>query len=109
MSEGSSVNLTCTATLNTTVVNTAVTASIVWTGPSGDQFISNLSRVSIINMLQSPPYQSVIVFAPIHDQEIGQYHCNVTIEQASGTTQILPAESSANIDLTMTVTGELPF
>ena len=79
VSEGSSVNLTCTATLNTTVVNTAVTASIVWTGPSRDQFNSNSSRVSIINMLQSSPYQSVIVFDPVYNQDSGQYYCNVTI------------------------------
>ena len=98
--KGSSVNLTCTATLNTTVVDTAVTVSSVWTGPSGEQ-LTNTSRVTIIDMFQSSPYQSVIVFDPVDDQDSGQYHCNFTI--ASNNTAVLPVMNSA----TLIITGEM--
>ena len=46
----------------------------------------------------------MILFDPVNDQDSGQYHCNFTIEQASGTAQILPAISSANISLN--ISGE---
>ncbi|XP_019851150.1 PREDICTED: mucin-3A-like [Amphimedon queenslandica] len=62
--ESTSYLLTCTATVNTTIVNTPVTASVVWTDPSGNVIPTNESRRQVI-----PPtgnsLVSMLLFQPI--------------------------------------------
>ena len=88
------VNLTCSAILDTNVVNTAVTVSSVWTGPSGVQLVSS-SRITVMDMLQSPPYTSVLVFNPVDDVDSGEYQCNMTVSQNNSNTAILPSTMTA--------------
>ena len=91
--ETTAVNLTCLAILDAGVVNTAVTVSSVWTGPSGVQLVSS-SRITVMDMLQSPPYTSVLVFNPVDDVDSGEYQCNMTVSQNNNNTAILPSTSS---------------
>ena len=92
--ETTAINLTCLAILDAGVVNTAVTVSSVWTGPSGVQLNSS-SRITVMDMLQSPPYTSVLVFNPVDDVDSGEYQCNMTVSQASNNTAILPSTMTA--------------
>ena len=91
--ETTAVNLTCLAILDAGVVNTAVTVSSVWTGPSGVQLVSS-SHITVMDMLQSPPYTSVLVFNPVDDVDSGEYQCNMTVSQNNNNTAILPSTSS---------------
>ena len=95
------VNLTCSATLDTSVVNTAVTVSSVWTGPSGEQ-LTNSSHITVMDMLHSSPYTSVVVFDQV---DSGDYQCNITISPADN--NVLPAMGSTTIQLTVTGTAIL--
>ena len=103
--EGTPVNLTCTATINTTIVNTAVTVSSMWIAPNGEQLTSSSSnnRITIVDMLQSAPYTSVLMFDPADDMDTGDYQCNVTVTRATNQPFILP--SSRNVTTYFNVTG----
>ena len=99
--ETTAINLTCLAILNADVVNTAVTVSSVWTGPSGVQLNSS-SHITVMDMLQSPPYTSVLVFNPVDDVDSGEYQCNMTVSQNNNNTAILPSMNSSNITIEIT-------
>ena len=104
--EGTPVNLTCTTTIDTTIVNTAVTVSSMWIAPNGEQLTSNSSdRITIVDMLQSAPYTSVLMFDPADDMDTGDYQCNVTVAQDNNQTLILP--SSANATTSLNISGML--
>ena len=95
--EGTPVNLTCTATIDTTIVNTPVTVSSMWIAPNGEQLTSSSSndRITIVDMLQSAPYTSVLMFDPADDMDTGDYQCNVTVVDNSNQPLILPSSPTA--------------
>ena len=99
--EGTPVNLTCTATINTTIVNTPVTVSSMWIAPNGEQLTSSSSndRITIVDMLQSAPYTSVLMFDPADDMDTGDYQCNVTVVQNNNQPLILPSSNNATTNL----------
>ena len=103
--EGTPVNLTCTATIDTTIVNTAVTVSSMWIAPNGEQLTSSSSNdcITIVDMLQSAPYTSVLMFDPADDMDTGDYQCNVTVVDNSGQPLILP--SSTDVTTNHNITG----
>ena len=84
--------------LNTNVVNTAVNVSSVWTGPSGEQ----LTNSSVMDMLHSSPYTSVVVFDQVNDTDSGDYQCDITVSSADN--NVLPAMGSTTVQLTVTGT-----
>ena len=94
--EGTPVNLTCTTTIDTTIVNTPVTVSSMWIAPNGEQLTSSSSndRITIVDMLQSAPYTSVLMFdpaGPADDMDTGDYQCNIIVVDNSNQTLILPS------------------
>ena len=99
--EGTPVNLTCTATIDTTIVNTPVTVSSMWIAPNGEQLTSSSSndRITIVDMLQSAPYTSVLMFDPADDMDTGDYQCAVTVAQNSGQSLILPSSNTATTNV----------
>ena len=99
--EGTPVTLTCSAVLNTTYVNTNVTVSSVWTGPSGEQ-LTNSSHITVMDMLHSSPYTSVVVFDQVNDTDSGDYQCDITVSSANN--NVLPAMGSTTVQLTVTGT-----
>ena len=103
--EGTPVNLTCTATIDTTIVNTPVTVSSMWIVPNGEQLTSSSSndRITIVDMLQSAPYTSVLMFDPADDMDTGDYQCKASVVDNSNQTLILP--SSNTITTSLNVTG----
>uniref|UniRef100_A0A1X7UP85 Uncharacterized protein n=1 Tax=Amphimedon queenslandica TaxID=400682 RepID=A0A1X7UP85_AMPQE len=101
--ESTSYLLTCTATVNTTIVNTPVTASVVWTDPSGNAIPTNEARRQVI-----PPtgnsLVSMLLFQPIdtgYNNDGGTYTCQMIIN--SGNSLIV---SSQPTDTTLDVTVE---
>ena len=78
-------------------MNTAVTVSIVWTGPSGEQLTSS-SHITVMDMLHSSPYTSVVVFDQVDDTDSGDYQCNITVSPADN--NVLPAMNITTIQLT---------
>ena len=82
-------------------MNTAVTVYFVWTGPSGEQLTSS-SHITVMDMLHSSPYTSVVVFDQVDDTDSGDYQCNITVSQASNNPNILPSMSSATSNLNIT-------
>ena len=100
LNEGSLVSLSCIAVLDSNV-NSAVTVSRVWTGPSGEE-LTGSSRITVMDMLQSPPYTSVLVFNPVDDMDSGEYQCNMTVSQASNNMAILPSMNSTTNFLNIT-------
>ena len=76
----------------------------MWIAPNGEQLTSSSSdRITIVDMLQSAPYTSVLMFDPADDMDTGDYQCNVTVVQNSGQPLILP--SSNNVTTNLNVTG----
>ena len=102
--EGTPVNLTCTATIDTTIVNTNITVSSMWIAPNGEQLTSSSSndRITIVDMLQSAPYTSVLMFDPADDMDTGDYQCNITVMQNNNQPLILPSSNNATINLNVT-------
>ncbi|XP_019858997.1 PREDICTED: uncharacterized protein LOC105314694 [Amphimedon queenslandica] len=101
--ESTSYLLTCTATVNTTIVDTPVTASVVWTDPSGNVIPTNEARRQVI-----PPtgnsLVSMLLFQPIDtglNNDGGTYICQMIIN--SGNSLIA---SSQPTDTTFAVTIE---
>ena len=90
--------------LNTNFVNIAVTVSSVWTGPSGEQ-LTNSPHITVMDMLHSSPYTSVVVFDQVDDTDSGDYQCNITVSPADNNTLILSSVSSATSYLN--ITGEV--
>ncbi|XP_019850324.1 PREDICTED: uncharacterized protein LOC105312200 [Amphimedon queenslandica] len=102
--ESTSYLLTCTATVNTTIVNTPVTASVVWTDPSGNVIPTNETRRQVI-----PPtgnsLVSMLLFQPIDtglNNDGGAYTCQmiinlnnslITLSQPTNTTFDVAVES----------------
>ena len=78
----------------------------MWIAPNGEQLTSNSSdRITIVDMLQSAPYTSVLMFDPADDMDTGDYQCNVTVAQDNNQPLILP--SSANATTSLNISGML--
>ena len=56
-------------------------------------------RYRVVNMLQSAPYTSVLMFDPADDKDTGKYYCNITVLQNSGQPLILPSSTIATTNL----------
>ena len=78
----------------------------MWIAPNGEQLTNNSNdRITIVDMLQSAPYTSVLMFDPADDMDTGDYQCNVTVEQNSGQPLILM--SSSNVTSNLNIASEL--
>ena len=77
----------------------------MWIAPNGEQLTSSSSndRIIIVDMLQSAPYTSVLMFDPADDMDTGDYQCNVTVMRATNQPFLLP--SSRNMTTYLNVTG----
>ena len=104
--EGTAVNLTCSVTLDTGGVNTGIAVTSVWTGPNGQQLTSGSnSRITIVDMLQSAPYSSTLMFTPADDTDTGStgvYQCSVIVTQTNGNPNVLPSMNNATEVLNIT-------
>ena len=103
--ESTSYLLTCTATVNTTIVNTPVTASVVWTDPSGNVIFTNDTRRQV-----TPPtgnsLVSMLLFQPIdigHNDDRGTYTCQMIINSNNSLSQ--PGNSTIDV----TVQSKIEF
>ena len=81
--ESTAYRLICTATVNTTIVNTPVTASVVWTDPRGMTIPEGNARRVVLapdnNLVSS------LLFLPIdigHFNDNGAYTCTMTLSSA---------------------------
>ena len=76
----------------------------MWIAPNGEQLTSSSSndRITIVDMLQSAPYTSVLILDPADDMDTGDYQCNVTVVQNSGQPLILPSSTTATTNLNIT-------
>ena len=81
-------------------MNTVVTVSSVWTGPSGEQ-LTNSSHITVMDMLHSSPYTSVVVFDQVDGTDSGDYQCNITVSSADNNPAVLPAVNITTIQLTV--------
>ena len=94
------IDLICTATVNTTIVNTPVTASVVWTDPRGMIIPDNNSRRRV-----EPPSASNLVssllFLPIdigHFNDNGTYTCAMTLNSPNSLiTSSQPNSTTINV------------
>ena len=82
--ESTAYRLICTATVNTTIVNTPVTASVVWTDPRGMTIPEGKARRRV-----EPPSGnnliSSLLFLPIdigHYNDNGTYTCTLNLSSA---------------------------
>ena len=76
----------------------------MWIAPNGEQLTSSSSndRITIVDMLQSATYISVLMFDPADDMDTGDYQCNVTVVQDNNQTLILPSSTDATTNLNIT-------
>ena len=81
----------------------------MWIAPNGEQLTSSSSndRITIVDMLQSAPYTSVLMLDPADDMDTGDYQCNITVMDNSNQTLILPSSPTAT-KIFLNVSG-LPF
>ena len=105
--EGTAVNLTCSAVLDTTVVAAnAVTVTSVWTRPDGQNLTSGShSRITIVDMFQSVPYTSILMFTPADDTDTGttgEYRCSINFASAANNANVLPSMNNATEILNIT-------
>ena len=81
--ESTAYRLICTATVNTTIVNTPVTASVVWTDPRGMIIPDNNPRRVVL--APDNDLVSSLLFLPIdigHFNDNGAYTCAMTLNSA---------------------------
>ena len=97
--ESTAYHLICTATVNTTIVNTLVTASVVWTDPRGMTIpVDNPRRVVVApdsNLVSS------LLFLPIdtgHFNDNGTYTCAMNLNSANSLiTSSQPTSTTINV------------
>ena len=97
--ESTAYRLICTATVNTTIVNTPVTASVVWTDPRGMTIPEENARRVVV----APDYNLVssLLFLPIdigHFNDNGIYTCAMTLNSANSLiTSSQPTSTTINV------------
>lgn len=111
--EGTLVTLTCSVTVDTTHVTIPISVTVVWIGPHGElgehgmqMTKRSFGRITVVDMTQSSPYTSMLVFDPADDIDTGDYQCNVSVSPTDTATNVnvLPSVNSTAINLN--VTGE---
>ena len=98
--ESTAYRLICTTTVNTTIVNTPVTASVVWTDPRGMTIPEGNARRRV-----EPPsgsnFISSLLFLPIdigHFNDNGAYTCAITLNSAESLiTSSQPNSTTINV------------
>ena len=92
---GTSLNLTCTVTLDPNVNNNE-SVSIEWSGlqsiPQNRYSVTGASEGS------GTSYTGTLTISPLTDQDDGLYTCTVTV---TGGTHVLPASNSNSINITV--------
>ena len=94
--------LTCRATVDTTIVNTPVTASVVWTDPRGNVIPTNETRRQVI-LPTGNSLVSMLLFQPIdtgHNNDGGTYTCQMIINSDSS---LISSSQPRNTTLDATV------
>ena len=106
--ESTAYRLICTATVNTTIVNTPVTASVVWTDPKGSRIPEGNARRRV-----EPPSGSNLVssllFLPIdigHFNDNGTYTCAMNLSSANSLTK---SSQPTSTTIYITVERKLQF
>ena len=82
--ESTAYRLICTATVNTTIVNTPATASVVWTDPRGMIIPDNNPRRVVL--VPDNDLVSSLLFLPIdigHFNDNGAYTCAMTLNSSN--------------------------
>ena len=97
--ESTNFNLTCTATVPS-VVDTGISATVVWTDPKGNTIPTDDPR----RRLMTDRLQSTLVFLPVDNgdmnpgfNDIGTYNCRVTV--SSTDRLILSGTNAASTDI----------
>uniref|UniRef100_A0A1X7V2B3 Protein-tyrosine-phosphatase n=1 Tax=Amphimedon queenslandica TaxID=400682 RepID=A0A1X7V2B3_AMPQE len=106
--ESTSYLLTCTATVNTTIVNTPVTASVVWTDPSGNVIPTNEARRQVIPITGNS-LVSMLLFQPIdtgRNNDGGTYTCQMIINSNNS---FIASSQPTNATLPVTVESLPPM
>ena len=91
---GSSLNITCVITLDSTV-NTPVTVTPTWTVGT-DPISTDDTRVIMSDLISSGvnQYQSILSFTTLSaTQDNGTYQCNVTVTSASNYIYVTASDS----------------
>ena len=92
--------------LDTSGVNTGIVVTSMWTRPDGQQLTSGSNgRITIVDMLQSAPYGSILMFTPADDTDTGstgKYQCSVIVTQTNGNANVLPSMNNATEILNIT-------
>ena len=104
--ESTSYLLTCRATVNTTIVNTPVTASVVWTDPRGNVIPINETRRQVIPPTDSN-FLSMLLFQPIdtgRNNDGGTYTCQMIINSGNS---LITSSQPTNSTLDVTVKSNL--
>ena len=99
--ESTAYRLICTATVNTTIVNTPVTASVVWTDPRGMTIPEGNARRVVLepdnNLVSSLLFLSIDIG---NNNDNGTYTCAMTLSSANSLiTSSQP--NSTTIDVTV--------
>ena len=104
--EGTPVTLTCSVTVDTNHVTIPISVTFVWTvwiGPKGEQLTNSSSnRITIVDMTQSSPYTSMVMFDPADDMDTGDYQCNVSVSPANNAAGVLSSVNSDTVNLNIT-------
>ncbi|XP_019862764.1 PREDICTED: uncharacterized protein LOC109591477 [Amphimedon queenslandica] len=106
--ESTSYLLTCTATVNTTIVDTPVTASVVWSDPSGNVIPTNDTRRQVIPPTGSS-LVSMLLFQPIDtglNNDGGTYTCQMIINSGNS---LIASSQPTNTTLPVTVESLPPM
>ena len=105
--ESTVLNLTCTATVPS-VVDTAVSAAVVWTNPGGSVIVhTDYLTFSPPQQVENDTFESTLKFNPVDNDELngfnstGNYQCQMTISDSSSPDngEILDGVGSNDIDI----------
>ena len=113
--ESTVLNLTCTATVSS-VVDTAVSAAVVWTNPGGD-VIANSDHLtfSLPQQVETNTFESILMFNPVDIDNMeyggfnsaGNYECQITVSDDSSPDNGEILDGVGSNDLDFTVDGKL--
>ena len=108
--ESTVLNLTCTATVPS-VVDTAVSAAVVWTNPDGSVIANthNYLTFSPPQQVENNTFESTLMFNPVdidNDKfsgfnSAGNYQCQVTVSSSPANSLILDGIGSNDTDFSV--------
>ena len=112
--ESTVLNLTCTATVPS-VVDTAVSAAVVWTNASSGNVIANADYLtfSLPQQVETNTFESTLMFNPVDIDNMeyggfnsaGNYECQMTISSISPENNLILDGKGSN-DTNFTVDGK---